>query len=82
MRKEVVVQMSDSVELTPIAQLVAVANQYGSRIFFEKDAKKINAKSIMGMMSLVLSSGSKVIIDAEGEDAAEAVAALEKFLTQ
>ena len=45
------------------------------------DDKKVNAKSIMGMMSLVLSAGSHVTVVAEGQDEDEAVDALEKFLT-
>ena len=46
------------------------------------DTKKVNAKSIMGMMSLVLTAGDVVTIDAEGEDDAKAVDEIEKFLTK
>ena len=81
MQKDVVVQMSDSTEATPIAHLVQLANQFKSQVYFEMDDKKVNAKSIMGMMSLVLSAGSHVTIVAEGQDEDEAVDALEKFLT-
>ena len=82
MRKEVTVNMSQSMEATPIAHLVQLANQFASQIYFEMDTKKVNAKSIMGMMSLVLASGMVVTIDATGEDETDAVAALEKFLTE
>ncbi len=82
MRKEVTVNMSQSMEATPIAHLVQLANQFASQIYFEMDTKKVNAKSIMGMMSLVLASGMVVTIDANGEDEIEAAAALEKFLTE
>jgi len=82
MQKEVTIQMSNSMEATPIAHLVQLANQFGSSIYFEMDEKKVNAKSIMGMMSLVLSSGSKVVIDATGDDEEKAVAELSKFLTK
>lgn len=82
MRKEVTVNMSNSMEATPIAHLVQLANQFASQIYFEMDTKKVNAKSIMGMMSLVLASGMVVTIDATGEDETEAAAALEKFLTE
>lgn len=82
MRKEVTVNMSNSMEATPIAHLVQLANQFASQIYFEMDTKKVNAKSIMGMMSLVLASGMVVTIDATGEDEMEATAALEKFLTE
>lgn len=81
MRKDVIIQMSNSMEATPIAHLVQLANQFSSRIYFEKDEKKVNAKSIMGMMSLVLTSGSNVTIFAEGEDQEKAIAELEQFLS-
>ena len=67
MKKEVVVQMTNSTEATPIAHLVQLANQFQSQVYFEMDSKKVNAKSIMGMMSLVLTSGSRVTVSAEGE---------------
>ena len=74
--------MTDSMESTPIAHLVQLANQFSSSIYFEMDTKKVNAKSIMGMMSLVLTAGDVVTIDAEGEDGAKAVEEMEKFLTK
>ena len=82
MRKDVTVNMSNGMEATPIAHLVQLANQFASQIYFEMDTKKVNAKSIMGMMSLVLASGMVVTIDATGEDETDAVDALEKFLTE
>ena len=74
--------MTDSMESTPIAHLVQLANQFSSSIYFEMDTKKVYAKSIMGMMSLVLTAGDVVTIDAEGEDDAKAVDEIEKFLTK
>ena len=71
--------MTDSMESTPIAHLVQLANQFSSSIYFEMDTKKVNAKSIM---SLVLTAGDVVTIDAEGEDDAKAVDEIEKFLTK
>ena len=82
MQKEVTIQMSNSMEATPIAHLVQLANQFTSSIYFEMDEKKVNAKSIMGMMSLVLSSGSRVVIDAAGDDEEKSVAELSEFLTK
>ncbi len=81
MKKDVVISMMDSMEATPIAHMVQLANRFGSRIYFEMDQKKVNAKSIMGMMSLVLTSGRTVTIDAEGDDEESAIEALENFLT-
>ena len=82
MRIDVTISMTDSMESTPIAHLVQLANQFSSRIYFEMDTKKVNAKSIMGMMSLVLTSGDVVTIDAEGADDTKAVEEIEKFLTK
>lgn len=82
MRKDVTISMTDSMESTPIAHLVQLANQFSSRIYFEMDTKKVNAKSIMGMMSLVLTAGDVVTIDAEGADDTKAVEEIEKFLTK
>ena len=69
-------------EARPVAEIVQTASQFESKIFLISGNKKINAKSIMGMMSLVLSSGSKVVIDATGDDEEKAVAELSEFLTK
>ena len=82
MKKDVVINMSDTMEATPIAHLVQLANQFDSSVYFEMDTKRVNAKSIMGMMSLILSSGDVITINAEGEDEENAVVELEKFLTE
>ena len=74
MKKNVTIEMHDSMEATPIAHLVQLANQFQSQVYIEMDTKKVNAKSIMGMMSLVLTKGS-------GDDEEKAVVALENFLT-
>ena len=82
MKKDVVINMSDTMEATPIAHLVQLANQFNSSVYFEMDTKRVNAKSIMGMMSLILSSGDVITINAEGDDEENAVGELEKFLTE
>ena len=82
MKKDVVINMSDTMEATPIAHLVQLANQFDSSVYFEMDTKRVNAKSIMGMMSLILSTGDVITINAEGEDEENAVVELEKFLTE
>ena len=83
MKKRVVVNMQDDLEARPIALLVQKANQFSSRIYMESEGnKRVNVKSIMGMMSMALLNGEEVVIDAEGEDAQDAVAAIEEFLTK
>lgn len=80
MKKSVVVKMQQDFEARPIANLVQVANRYESRIYLEHGDSRVNAKSIMGMMSLALLNGEEILVDAEGADEAEAVAAIEEFL--
>ena len=80
MKKSVVVKMQQDFEARPIANLVQVANRYESKIYLEHGVSRVNAKSIMGMMSLALLNGEEILVDAEGADEAEAVAAIEEFL--
>lgn len=80
MKKSVVVKMQQDFEARPIANLVQVANRYECKIYLEHGDSRVNAKSIMGMMSLALLNGEEILVDAEGADEAEAVAAIEEFL--
>lgn len=80
MKKSVVVKMQQDFEARPIANLVQVANRYESKIYLEHGDSRVNAKSIMGMMSLALLNGEEILVDAEGADEEEAVAAIEEFL--
>ena len=80
MKKKVIGEMQDGLEARPIAMLVQTASQFKSRIYLEIQEKRVNAKSIMGVMSLALLNGEAVTLDAEGPDDAEAIAALEAFL--
>ena len=55
------------------AKFVGVASEFGALIEIEKDSKRVNGKSIMGVMMLAASQGSEVIIYADGDDAQSAV---------
>ena len=81
-RKPITIGISNGLEARPIAMLVQVASQYASSIYLESEARKVNAKSIMGMMSMALLNGEEVVIDAEGEDEEASAAAIEEFLTK
>lgn len=82
MRKEVCINMETELGARPIANMVQVASRYESTIYMETEGKRVNAKSIMGVMSLAPGNGETVVLDAEGVDEAEAICALEKFLTE
>lgn len=78
--KNVIVDMKTESGAMPVAMLVQVASRYESKIYITEAEKKINAKSIMGMMALGLANGTELSVEAEGKDEAEAVAAMEDFL--
>lgn len=78
--KTVVVNMNADAEARPVAVLVQKASQFESKVYIQSGDKKINAKSIMGMMSLGFSHGIEVTVSAEGEDEAAAVDNLVDYL--
>ena len=80
MTKDVTINIETGLEARPVAQLVQVASQFESKIYLEVEDKKVNAKSIMGMMSLGLAAGEKVVISAEGEDEEQAIESIESYL--
>ena len=80
-RKEMVVQIAGGLEARPIAVLVQVASQYESRIYLEAGEKRVNAKSIMGMMSLGLNAGETLLVEANGSDEEAAVEGIEKYIS-
>ena len=80
-RKPMTVQLASGLEARPVAVLVQVASQYESKIYVEIDNKKVNAKSIMGMMTLGLSTGESVVVSAEGTDEEAAIENIEKYLS-
>ncbi len=74
------IKLQNGLEARPVAMLVQVASKYESSIYLEYTGKKVNAKSIMGMMSLGLDNGEQVTVTAEGVDEGDAVDAIEKYL--
>ncbi|MBT2689059.1 HPr family phosphocarrier protein [Bacillus sp. ISL-47] len=78
--KQVEVKLKTGLQARPAALFVQEANRFSSDIFLEKDGKKVNAKSIMGLMSLAVSSGSVVTLKAEGNDENEAIEELAKYI--
>ena len=81
MRKEMVVQLAGGLEARPIAVVVQVASQFESSIYLEADEKRVNAKSIMGMMTLALKAGEKMIVEANGRDEEAAIEGIEKYIS-
>ena len=80
-KKPITVQLANGLEARPVALLVRVASQYESKIYVETENKKVNAKSIMGMMTLGLNAGESVVVSADGTDEQAAIENIEKYLS-
>ena len=80
-KKPIKIRLSSGLEARPVAMLVQVASQYESEIYVESGRKKVNAKSIMGMMTLGLDAGEEITLSANGEDEEAAMAGIEQYLS-
>lgn len=80
--REVKVELETGLQARPAAQFVQEANRYAAHLFLEKDSKKVNAKSIMGLMSLAIASGEEIKLIADGPDEETALNHLCEFVTK
>lgn len=81
-KKTVTVNLKTGLHARPAALFVQEANKYSSDIFIEKEEKKVNAKSIMGIMSLAINSGSEIVIIADGKDEEQALEKLAELVSR
>lgn len=79
--KSIEIQLSSGLEARPVAVLVQVASQFDSTVYLEAGGRKVNAKSIMGMMTLGLDTGEIVKVICDGNDEKLAVENIENFLS-
>ena len=66
-RKSVKVAIDAKTEARPVAMLVQVASQFESRIYVESGTKKVNAKSVLNVMSAQINLGDEIIVECDGE---------------
>lgn len=78
--REIIIKNEAGIESRLAAALIQKTSNYKSNIWIEKDERKANAKSLLGVLSLGIANDSKVIITIEGEDEKIAMVDLEKFL--
>lgn len=78
-KKAIMVKGEEGLDARPIALLVQEASKYTSQVHIEIENKKINAKSIMGMMSLSLADGEKITVVTDGEDERKAAEGIRTF---
>jgi len=79
-KKPIKIELANGLEARPVAMLVQLASQFESEIHIESGKRKVNAKSIMGMMTLGLGTGESVVVCAAGEDEEKAVDSIEQYL--
>jgi phosphocarrier protein len=78
--KDVTVKNRAGIHARPAGMIVTLANKFTSQIFIEKDDDKINAKSIMGLITLGVLCNTTIRLSAAGPDEAAAVEALAKLI--
>lgn len=74
--KEVVVQNQVGLHARPATFFIQKANEFKSTIWVEKEERKVNAKSLLGVLSLGITKGTSIIVMADGADEQEAVTTL------
>ena len=79
-KKSIEIKLAHGLEARPVAELVQLASKYDSTVHIEAQSRKVNAKSIMGMMTLNLNSGEKIDVIADGKDEEAVVADMESYL--
>jgi len=78
--KEITIINKYGLHARPAMQVVQLAQKYASNIEVAKDALKVDAKSIMSVMRLAATKGTKLKISADGEDAQQAIDALTQLI--
>ncbi|CDQ39055.1 MULTISPECIES: HPr family phosphocarrier protein [Virgibacillus] len=80
--KIIKVELPSGLQARPAAEFVQEANRYTAHIFLEKNGKKVNAKSIMGLMSLAVTAGEEITLIADGMDEETAMTELVSFVSK
>ena len=78
--KEVVINNQVGLHARPATFFIQKANEFKSSIWIEKEERKVNAKSLLGVLSLGIVKGTEISIGAEGPDEEAAVNALEQLI--
>ena len=81
-KTSVVVKADKGLDGRPIALLVQEASQYASKVYIQVGEKNVNAKSIMGMMSLSLAGGDRITVVTDGEDEQKAAEGIKTFFAK
>jgi len=64
----------------PAAKMVEIAKKYEANIYFERDGREANGRSLLGLLTLACPMGSRITVSAEGADAEDAVESLGRLI--
>lgn len=79
--REIVIKNKQGLHARPAAMFVQIASRYNSSITVRKGAERVNGKSIMGILTLGAEQNSRIVVEADGEDAPEVMEELNRLLT-
>lgn len=79
--KDVTVKNQVGLHARPATFFIQKANEFKSSVWVEKDERKVNAKSLLGVLSLGITKGTEIKLIADGADESEAVKALVELIT-
>ncbi len=79
---EVVIRNPQGLHARPAAMFVQIASKYNANVALQKGEERVNGKSIMGILTLGIEQNSKVVLEADGDDADEVVTELTQLLTK
>ncbi|HEB54720.1 MAG TPA: HPr family phosphocarrier protein [Gammaproteobacteria bacterium] len=80
LKKEILICNKLGLHARAAAKLVTLGAQFKADLFLYHNDKKVNGKSIMGVMMLAASKGTSLLLCADGEDEQEAIEAIEKLV--
>lgn len=80
LERRIILRSPGGLHARPASELVRLCSQYESDIFLENNGNKVNAKSILGLLTLAATDGSELILYADGEDEEQALAETSLFL--
>ena len=79
---EVVIKNPQGLHARPAAMFVQIASKYNANVALQKGEERVNGKSIMGILTLGIEQNSRVVLEADGDDADEVVTELTQLLTK
>ena len=79
-KRKIIIKNKSGLHARPAAVFVQLASKFDAIITVKKDKESVNGKSIMGILMLAANQGSEIYIEADGEDAQQAISELEELL--